>query len=363
MLSKLPNRVVNLKPEKKNMYRSFFILLIVSFAVFGCKPGAGKKSDKNNQDIVSDSSSIEFLSQQINEGDKSPELFAKRAQLYLLQNMPDMAIKDMEIALAIDSLNTDYYLTLAEYQMRMGKSGKAKGNLEKCVKIDPENLDATIKLAEIYLYVQQYKESMDWVLKAQKLNANKAHVYFVKSLIYKETGDTIRAIDNLFTVIEKDPESYEGYMLLGSLHASKKDSLALPFFRNALNLKPNSIEAYYNMAMFYQDNNQPDKALKTYNDLLENADPNYLFAFYNIGYIYLHEKNDYDQAIENFTKSIELKSNYFQAYHNRGFAYEQKGEYALARQDYQKALDILPNYELSIAGLNRLDVKVRKGKL
>ncbi|MCF8373624.1 MAG: tetratricopeptide repeat protein [Bacteroidales bacterium] len=344
------------------MYRSFFLILIVSFAVFGCNPGSGGKSENGNQDTVSDSTSIEFISRQINEGDKSPELFAKRAEMYILQNMPEMAIKDMEIALAIDSLNTAYYLTLAEYQMRVGRSGKAKGNLEKCVEIDPENQDATIKLAEIYLYVQQYKESMEWVLKAQKLNANNAHVYFVKSLIYKETGDTMRAIDNLFTVIEKDPESYEGYMLLGSLHAAKKDSLALPFFRNALNLKPNNVDAYYNMAMFYQNNNQPDKALKTYNDLLEKADPKYLFAFYNMGYIYMQQKKDYDKAIEYFTKSIELKSNYFQAYHNRGFAYEQKGEYALARQDYQKALDILPNYELSIAGLNRLDVKIAKGK-
>jgi tetratricopeptide (TPR) repeat protein len=336
------------------MSKSFFILLIISLAVCGCKPGKGGKSEESRQETGSDSTSIEFLSRQINDGDKSPALFAKRAKQYIVQNMPDMAIKDMEIALAVDSLNTGYYLTLADYQMRVGKSGKAKGNLEKCVAIDPENQEATIRLAEIYLYVQQYKESMEWVLKAQKLNANNARVYFVKSLIYKETGDTVRAIDNLFTVVEKDPDSYDGYMLLGSLHAAKKDSLALAFFRNALNLKPHDVDAYYNMAMFYQDNGQPDKALKTYHDLLENGDPEYLFAFYNIGYIYMQQKQDYSKAIEYFTKSIDLKSNYFQAYHNRGFAYEQKGEYALARQDYQKALDIMPNYELSIGGMNRL---------
>ena len=60
-------------------------------------------------------------------------------------------------------------------------------------------------------------------------------------------------------------------------------------------------------------------------------------------------------AIESFSKCIELKSNYFQAYHNRGFAYEQKKNYVLARQDYQKALQILPNYQLSVDALNRLD--------
>lgn len=342
------------------MLRTVFWIFITVALCASCKLSEKKAVD--GQAEVIDSTSIEFISRQINDGDKSPTLFALRAQKYLEQNMPDMAVKDMEIALAIDSMNTDYYLTLAEYRMRTGKSGKAKESLEKCIEIDPENVEAILRLAEIHLYVEQYKESMDLVLRAQKINDKNARVYFVKSLIYKETGDTVRAIDNLYTVIEKDPDHYEGYMLLGSIYATQKDSLALSLFRNALNLKPQSTEAYYSIGMFYQDNNQPDKALKTYHDLLEKADPDYLLAFFNIGFINLNYLKNYDSAITFFTKSIDLKSNYYQAFHNRGFAYEQKGELALARQDYQKALAILPNYELSVDGLNRLDRKMGKMK-
>ncbi|MEA3444823.1 MAG: tetratricopeptide repeat protein [Bacteroidota bacterium] len=341
------------------MLRYILILITLLLAVWSCNPNKSGHKEKNKQEIA-DSSSIEFITAQINAGNKNPELFVRRAKLFVEQEKFNPAINDMEIALAVDSTNTDYLLLLAEYQLLTGKSGKAKESLDKCIWIDPENTNAILKLAEIHLYVEQYRESMDYILKAQNLDMNNARVYFIKSLIFKETGDTIRALESLFTSVEKNPEYYDAWMLLGSLHAVKQDSLTLQFFRNALRVVPNSIEAYYNMAMFYQNNNNPEKALRTYDDLLEKAEPDYLFAIYNKAYIYLHFMDDLDKAIELFTKSIELKNNYYQAWHNRGFAYEQKREFVPARKDYEKAIQIMPNYPLSIEGLNRLDKKEGK---
>ena len=54
-------------------------------------------------------------------------------------------------------------------------------------------------------------------------------------------------------------------------------------------------------------------------------------------------KGEYDLAIADFGRAIELKPDYAEAYNNRGIAYIRKGEYDQAIADYAKALELNPN--------------------
>jgi tetratricopeptide (TPR) repeat protein len=51
----------------------------------------------------------------------------------------------------------------------------------------------------------------------------------------------------------------------------------------------------------------------------------------------------YDRAIEDYTAALRIDPNHFGAYLNRGFVYRNKGDYARARADWEKALQIRPN--------------------
>jgi uncharacterized protein (TIGR02145 family) len=55
-------------------------------------------------------------------------------------------------------------------------------------------------------------------------------------------------------------------------------------------------------------------------------------------------KGDYDQAIANYTKAINLDHNYMMAYDNRGDMHCKKGDYGQAIADYTKAISIDPSY-------------------
>jgi tetratricopeptide (TPR) repeat protein len=57
--------------------------------------------------------------------------------------------------------------------------------------------------------------------------------------------------------------------------------------------------------------------------------------YFNQGVDHFNAKQ-YDQAIADYTKAIELNPKYGAAYHNRGAAYEEKGQYAQAAADYTK---------------------------
>ena len=69
-------------------------------------------------------------------------------------------------------------------------------------------------------------------------------------------------------------------------------------------------------------------------------DPNDPFFYYLRGRWDADEKPE--QAIEDYTRVIELEPRFDLAYLYRGELYEEKGERELARRDYEKALDLSP---------------------
>ena len=54
------------------------------------------------------------------------------------------------------------------------------------------------------------------------------------------------------------------------------------------------------------------------------------------------EKGQYDKAISEFTKALEIKPWIFEAHYNRGLAYFYKSEYDLAISDFNTAIAINP---------------------
>jgi tetratricopeptide (TPR) repeat protein len=64
--------------------------------------------------------------------------------------------------------------------------------------------------------------------------------------------------------------------------------------------------------------------------------------FYNSRGIAYGEKGQYDQAISDFNRAIELNPNDNKAYNNRGIVYRLKGQYDQAVSDFNKAIDLNP---------------------
>lgn len=59
---------------------------------------------------------------------------------------------------------------------------------------------------------------------------------------------------------------------------------------------------------------------------------------------YINQDENYDAAITEINKAIELSPNWADAYYNRGLAYSRKLNYNQAISDYTKAIELNPNY-------------------
>lgn len=338
------------------MHKIIALFILTAGLLIACNNPSSKN---NTNDSVNDTTeSIESLNKQIRENPENAQLFVKRAHLQLDGENIDEAINDFEIALRVDSLLPDVYNELCDLYLLRGESGKAKDALLKCLELFPFNDEARLKLAQIYFYVEMYKEAMREIVNLETNNLQSSDSYFVKGLILNETQAYQEAIKALRKSIEYDTENWQAHNLLGMIYYRQNDPLAVEYFTTAVRLFPNNLEIRFNAGLVFQHFKLYDKSLAEY-DYVISADSTYYQAYYNRGYVQINGTGNAEEAIASFTAAIKLDSTAHKAFYNRGVAYEMMGKLKLAELDYRKALEILPNYDMAVNALNDVIAKQR----
>lgn len=331
---------------------TFIFIILLCCILASCGPGKenSKNADKNDS-IPSD---MAALNKKIADNPKDAASFNKRAELFIQKKDVENALRDINQALQIDPKNSAYLRTLSDIYFSMGKVEKCRETLLKAIEINSADNEAILKLSELLFYLKEYQKVLDYTSKALKNDENTAKAYFIKGMTFKEIGDTSKAVKSFQIAVEKNQDYYDAYMQLGLLFSIAGNPLAVDYFNNALNINPKSIEAYYGLAMFYQENEQEKKAIDIYKNIIK-LDPKDKRPYYNIGYINLVYLKKYDEAINYFGEALRYDPTYAEAYYNRGFAYELSGNKKNALSDYKKALELKTNYEKAIKAINKLE--------
>jgi tetratricopeptide (TPR) repeat protein len=327
------------------MIRTIASAFLISLLILASCGDTVKTTDPSQTDSVTSSVSPELkaINAEILSDPNNADLYHKRAQFHLENKTFEEGLADMVRAVNIDSTKAAYYLTLSDLYFSVNSSGNAKKALEKCIAIDPKNMDAILKLAELYLYVSKNDKSIEYINQALKIDKYNAKAYFMKGMNYKDLKDTAMAISSMQTAVEQDQQYYNAYMQLGILCAEKKNKLAVDYYKNAIRIQPKSVEAWYALGKYYQDVEDWNNAIGTYKTLLSfNNNRN---AMYNMGVIYLLGTKEYNKALEYFTGAINIDPKYTAAYYGRGLCYQAMKDPKKAMAEFQACLSVQPDYE------------------
>lgn len=336
---------------------SIFYAVLVCVAFISCNGGKENElADQNNVSVDTLSEKVKELNGRILKDPNNPDLYKERADYYLRNKDVDAALADITRALKIDSTKSAYYLTLSDIYFSANKTKDSKLALEKCIFIDSKNVAAMMKLAELYLYVKKNQESINYINMALKVDRYNAKAYFMKGMNFKEIKDTVNTISSMMTAVEQDQQYYDAYIQLGILHAAKKNKLAVDYYDNALRIRPNSTEALYDKAKYYQDVKDFDNASMVYQMLLK-TDSTYKNAYFNLGVIHLINDKKYDEAIHYFNRAVRFDDKYVEAYYALGSCYQAKGDSKKATENYGIALQLNPDYMPAIEAMNSIQVK------
>ncbi|MEG3986131.1 tetratricopeptide repeat protein [Microcoleus sp. S28C3] len=117
---------------------------------------------------------------------------------------------------------------------------------------------------------------------------------------------------------------------------------AIAYFKNALVLQPNSIEAATNLAVTLHQTGDLAEAATYYQRAIE-IDPNCAQAQNNLG-ILLQDRGNIADAVSCFQKAIALNPIYVKALNNLGATLQQQGELPSAIACFHQALSVNSNY-------------------
>ncbi len=262
-------------------------------------------------------------------------------------------------------------------ELRELQGKKTIAELSSQIQDEPDHAEAFYERAMAYLEVEVYKKAIPDFDQIVKLEPEHAQAYLQRGIAYTKLDppQEEQAIADFERVIEINSAESKAYLQRGlsyerqaQVHDQAKEfekaniayTKAITDFSQVINIDPQNGEAYrhreedhYRMGQIYarisDDPSQAkakdrfDLAIKDLTDFIKftTAITDVVWARNLRGLSYF-EVEEYESAITDFSKAIDLQPNAF-LYYNRGNVYYKQEQYKLAIDEYDEAIQRNPN--------------------
>ncbi len=265
--------------------------------------------------------------------------------IYNLTNRQPEALKAFNKALALNPQQTDALALVVGLNVRDKKYDEA---LKACEDHKKKVTDSPASLALIeYLEGNIFlaKKDSKRFKKAIETEPNNPAAYVALAEIYAREKRFDEAIKEYESVIAKNPKYLAGYMAVGTIYDLKGDGKkAETHYRKALEIKKDFGPAANNLAWnLAERGGNIDEAL-TFAQIAKEQLPNSSAVMDTLGYIY-YLKGSYLNAIAEFQDSLARDPANPVINHHMGLAQYKNNDKAKAKDYFEKALQLDPNFK------------------
>ncbi len=206
-----------------------------------------------------------------------------------------------------------------------------------------------INIGSAYLGSGQYNSAMKEFLEAERLTPEDPKVHFLLGIAYHGRGLDERAIGSFQRAIDLNPDDPAVHNFLGAVYLGKGrlDDAIASFNRSLSNpLYDTPAMALYNLGRAYYEKGQYEPALKHYRDAAAREPDTVLMPLIekDMGRVWL-AKDDPEEAIRHFLKSIELSPSLAESHYWLGVCYQKQNRTGDAAAAFQMAVKLAPASE------------------
>jgi len=223
-----------------------------------------------------------------------------------------------------------------------GEYAKAEGIFESVLEIDPDNITAHNHLGALLLIVGREDEALSHWRKVVDLNPQFADARrnLAKMLAGRKLYD--EAVAHFEVLLGMNPEDVESMTQLGVIRVEKGDlEGALSVLESACRIDSASVPARENLAVVLRKLGRVGEALGHLRWVVKHkhdapSSINLARAFHSLG--------RYEEAVEGFTRAIEIAPASFTAYNDLGTSLLELGRFDEAEVAFINAVTIRKNY-------------------
>ena len=264
-----------------------------------------KEENDKKSNIESELNTIEQLNKAIESDDTNSLYYYKRAELYSEQSDYNNALKDYDLAI----------------------------NFSKT-----ENMDLFIKKSKVCVELKKYKEAIDAVTGAIKIDPVNPDLYYERALLYQQKGDDINYLKNINLTLDYEPEYKKAYTSRAYYYASKQNFKEA--YRDAMSASDftRDIDNKYLLSVISFNLGKYSETISLLTDVYDIKQKEKEIDYY-FGISFAKMKN-YDNAIKYLTKALAKGLKYEEVYYYLAESCSCQYNFKTALEYINKAIDL-----------------------
>ena len=274
---------------------------------------------------------------------------------------------------------------LSRLAEQSGQYEHAQKLLTKVLEIEPQLAKAWFSLGNVYQAQGQLDEARAAYQQALEIQPQWEVLHNNLGYILEQQGFIEQAIACYQKALELEPNCQAAQANLGNArylqgeltsqeqgdyaqlnyHLAQSQSKqgnwqgAIAYYRQAIKLKSDWVEAYDNLGVALQKSRLWQEARQSYQQALQ-LNPHYLAAHYNLGNLF-RQQGQFELAQKSYQQALNINPHYALAYYGLGNLSKQQGKLERATDYYQRALAI--NFQLADVHHNLGKLSEQQGKL
>ncbi|MFN8411540.1 MAG: M50 family metallopeptidase [Anaerolineales bacterium] len=257
----------------------------------------------------------------------------KRSGYYFLQGDYERAIQLYTQEIQQEPQQANHYLSRAVCLLNLSQKEKAIADIERALKLAPNSATALELRGEIYSMNKEYELALEYFSRAQAINPHWGVPHFDRASILidkKEFESALAELNQTISLTSQFPLFYVVRSLanfrLGNLEAAHQDQdVALRFGeKEALTVSPVNLILYKGSLDWAED---------FYSHILLSK-PHSGYAYQGRADAYWANQ-EFEKAIADYSKSIQLNPRNVELYLGRGKCYQALHEYEKAKADFR----------------------------
>jgi tetratricopeptide (TPR) repeat protein len=222
-----------------------------------------------------DEAQLADLNQAIKINPKNMDAIRVRAAYYFRQQEPEKAMQDLNKWLESDEPNADNYIQVAQQLMMTGDKfddamqKEAIRILDKAIEIAPKNPATLTMRARVNMISENLEEAVKDTSRAIELDKNNLEALLLRGSILSELERYDEALADINKAIRLQP-TFGAFQLRSMIYSQQQDfEKAIADIALLLNSDPENSLFLRQLAILFNANDEPSKAIKLYEKLLK----------------------------------------------------------------------------------------------
>ena len=217
---------------------------------------------------------------------------------------------------------------------------------KKFTELEPKKFSGYYNLTLAYIKSNLYFEALETIELALKIDEKSSRAFYTKGYILEKLNSN-KAVEFYKYALSINPNNVNALLKLGDMCQSNKNfNDAIVFYEKIISVDPKNYIVLNNKAKALFELNKKKEAIKNYEQALL-INPNYSDAINNLAQIKKNEKN-LNASIKLFKRAIELEPKNGDAFNNLANTELEQGSIEEALENYKNALALNSNNKINI---------------